>query len=73
MFKRKSRRAPWLRVSAGQMQNESMGRLPENLAEGDNAPQPAPEYIAEAAPASEELWAHEQARYRAKAEPEQRD
>lgn len=31
------------------MQNAWVGRLPENLAEGNGAPQPAPEYIAQVA------------------------
>jgi hypothetical protein len=68
MFKRRSIRVPWLRVTGARMQNASVGRLPENLAEGDGSQQPAPEYIAEAAPPSEDAWAREQALYRAKNE-----
>lgn len=55
------------------MQNASVGRLPENLAEGDESRQPAPEYIAEAATPSEDAWAREQARYRAKDESDRHD
>ena len=40
---------------------QSVGRLPENLAEGIGAPQPPPEYIAEVATPSEDAWAREQA------------
>lgn len=55
------------------MQNQAMGRLPTDLAEGAVGPQPAPEYIAEAVPPSEDVWAREQARYRSKTESEHRD
>src|SRR5450755_3899953 len=37
------------------------------------SPQPAPEYIAEAATPSEDAWAREQARYRAKNESDRHD
>jgi hypothetical protein len=50
------------------MQNAWVGKLPENLADGDPSPQPAPEYIAEAATPSEDACAREQALYRAKNE-----
>ena len=66
MFTRRSIRVPWLRVTGAAMRNASVGRLPENLAEGNGSPQPAPEYIAEAATPSEDALAREQARYRAK-------
>jgi hypothetical protein len=55
------------------MQNASVGRLPENLAEGDRSSQPAREYIAEAATPSEDGWAREQALYRAKNESGRHD
>ncbi|MBV8987236.1 MAG: hypothetical protein JO372_01620 [Solirubrobacterales bacterium] len=71
MFKRTARRVPGLRVAAGQMQNESLGRLPRGVAEGQPSPQPASEYIAEAVPPSEDIWAREQARYRAKRDSRQ--
>ena len=45
-----------------------MGRLPEDVAAGGPQAEPTPEYIAEAATPSEEMWAREQARYRAKNE-----
>jgi hypothetical protein len=38
---------------------DSLGRLPEDLLEGGPAPEPAPEYIAEATEPSEEAWEHE--------------
>lgn len=50
------------------MQIESMGRLPEDVAAGGSAQVPAPEYIAEAATPSEDAWAREEERYRAKNE-----
>jgi len=50
------------------MQMESMGRLPEDIAAGGSADAPAPDYIAEAATPSEDVWAREQERYRAKDE-----
>jgi hypothetical protein len=48
------------------MQMEAMGRLPEDVAAGGSMQEPTPEYIAEAATPSEDVWAREQARYRAK-------
>lgn len=68
MFKGRSIRVPWLRVTGARMQNASDGRLPDNLAAGDGSQQPAPEYVAEAATPSEDAWAREQALYRAKNE-----
>lgn len=52
------------------MQLEAVGRLPQDMAQGGKAPEPAPEYIAEAAAPSEELWAHEQELYRLKQQRE---
>lgn len=45
-----------------------MGRLPSDVAAGGPEPAPSPEYIAEAATPSEDVWEREQARYRAKNE-----
>lgn len=56
------------RTSAGQMQTEAVGRLPQDLAEGDRTSGPSPEYIPEAAEPSEDVWAHEQELYRRKRE-----
>ena len=66
MFRRKPKRPPWLRVSAGRMQDAAFGRLPEDLAEGGGGSQPAPEYIAEASTPSEGAWERERQRYREK-------
>jgi hypothetical protein len=65
-LKRTSTRAPWLRVSDGRMQMESMGRLPNEVAAGTPAQQSATEYIAEAGTPSEDAWAREWARYGAR-------
>lgn len=48
------------------MQLKSMGRLPDDVAAGGSPEGPAPEYIAEAATPSEDVWAREQAAYRAR-------
>lgn len=66
LFKRRAGRHPGLRVADGRMQIESMGRLPEDVAAGGPAQAPVPEYVAEAATPSEDVWAREQERYRAK-------
>ena len=50
------------------MQMETLGRLPGDVAAGGPQADPAPEYIAEAATPSEDVWARVQARYRAKNE-----
>jgi hypothetical protein len=50
------------------MQAEAMGRLPEDVAAGGPQEEPAPEYIQEAATPTEDMWAREQERYRAKNE-----
>jgi hypothetical protein len=52
------------------MQLESMGKLPEAVAAGGPEQGSTPEYIAEAATPSEDVWAREQARYPAKNEAE---
>lgn len=70
MFGRKSIRVPWLRVTAGCMQVESMGRLPSDVAAGGAEQQPTPQYISEAVSPSEEAWAREQTRYHAKEDSE---
>jgi hypothetical protein len=57
---------PRLRVSGGQIQNAATGRLPGGVADDGGGSDPAPEYIAEATTPSEDAWAREQARYRAK-------
>jgi hypothetical protein len=54
------------------MQDAEMGRLPSDVADDDEGA-PAPQYIPEATTPSEELWARERARYRAKNEPDQRN
>jgi hypothetical protein len=68
MFRRKPKRPPWLRISAGRMQDATFGRLPEDLAEGGGESQPAPEYIAEASTPSEDAWERERQDYREKYE-----
>lgn len=72
LFKRKSGR-PRIdceqglqRIADARMQMEAMGRLPEDVAAGGSRHDPAPEYIAQAATPSEDLWARVQAEYRAK-------
>jgi hypothetical protein len=55
------------------MQNASVGRLPENLAEGNGAPQPAPEYIAEVSTPSEDRVGERAGLYRAKNESDRHD
>jgi hypothetical protein len=73
MFRRiwlRRRGMPWLRISSGGMQIESMGRVPADMAGPGNDQQPEPEYIENAADASEDVWAREQARYKTKAEGE---
>jgi hypothetical protein len=72
VFWRKGKRQPWLRVSAGRMQDAAMGRLPDGVADGDPGA-PAPEYVAEATTPSDDVWAREQAHYREKNEPHQTD
>jgi hypothetical protein len=57
---------PWLRVSDGEMQLKALGRLPPSVAAADSLTEPEPEYIAEAAPTPEDVWAREQARYQAR-------
>jgi hypothetical protein len=67
MFRRfwlRRRGLPWLRISSGGMQMESMGRVPADIAGPGTDRVPEPEYIAEAAETSEDVWAREQARYR---------
>jgi hypothetical protein len=69
MFKRfrpEGVRVPRMRIADGQMQMESMGRLPNDVAAGGPEQAPTPEYIAEAATPSEDVWQREQALYRAK-------
>jgi hypothetical protein len=44
----------------------SLGDPAESAAAGDSRHEPAPEYIADAPEASEEVWAREQALYREK-------
>ena len=68
LFKQRAGRTRGLRVADGTVQMQSMGRLPENVAAGGSAEGPAPEYIAEATTPSEDAWAREQERYRAKNE-----
>lgn len=72
VFWRKGKRQPWLRVSAGRMQDAAMGRLPDGVTDGDPGA-PAPEYVAEATTPSDDVWAREQAHYREKNEPHQTD
>jgi hypothetical protein len=55
------------------MQAMTGGRLPEDVAAGGPAQQPTPEYIAEAGAPSEDVWAREEALYRAKDAEERRD
>jgi hypothetical protein len=78
----------WTRGAAGPPALESEGRLvdaessvgplgepmpwAEEVAAGDPQHQPTPEYIAEPGTPSEELWAREEARYRAKNEEKDR-
>jgi hypothetical protein len=45
-----------------------MGRLPEDVAAGGSPRDSAPEYIAEAATPSEDVWVRVQAEYRGKNE-----
>ncbi len=73
LFKRKSKRARPIdhaqvqsHVVDGRTQMEGVGMLPQDLAAGDLTS----DYIAEAATPSDEAWAREQARYRAKNERE---
>jgi hypothetical protein len=66
VFGRKSVRVSSLRVSAGRMQTQARGRLPTGVAEAGNSAEPDPEYIAEAATPTEDVWAREAALYRAK-------
>ena len=54
------------------MQAMSQGRLPEDVAAGGPLQQPTPEYIAEAGTPSDDVWAREEALYRAKDEEERR-
>jgi hypothetical protein len=56
------------RIADARMQMDAMGRLPEDVAAGGSRHDPAPEYIAEAATPSEDVWARVQAEYRAKNE-----
>jgi hypothetical protein len=69
-FSKHAKRAGF-RTAAGQMQTEAVGRLPQDLAEGGRASEPSPEYIAEAAEPSEDVWAHEQDLYRLKREQDE--
>jgi hypothetical protein len=57
------------RAADAKLELESMGRLPPDLVGGGSEPAPAPEYIAEAGTPSEDAWAREEARYRAKNGP----
>jgi len=65
---RRVTRGPRLRTADAQMQVEAIGRLPQGVAEGGSGPEPAPEYIPEAAEPSEDVWAREQELYRRKQE-----
>jgi hypothetical protein len=74
LFKRKPRRPRvdgeqgLQRIADARLQMEAMGRLPGDVASSGSRHEPAPEYIAEAATPSEELWARMQAEYREKNE-----
>jgi hypothetical protein len=48
------------------MQTQARGRLPTDVADAGSSAEPGPEYIAEAATPSEDIWAREAALYRAK-------
>jgi len=81
LFKRKSKRALQRRVAVdasqlragADVQMMAKGGLPEDVAAGGQQHEPVPEYIAGAATPSEDMWAREQARYRAKLEGKQPD
>lgn len=64
---RSAKPAPRLRIADAEMQAEAIGRLPQAVA-GGRTPEPSPEYIREAAEASEDVWAREQELYRRKQE-----
>jgi hypothetical protein len=55
-------------VRAARWAEGSLGQLSEGVLAGGPEHEPAPDYVAEASTPSEEAWAREEARYRAKNE-----